>query len=334
MNKKILSLVLGSAMLTASAIGFAGCGHKHNFEIYYELADCDSAGFTLHTCTDCGYQYADEFVEPYGHALRTYYHIEEVGSAKAVKYSLTADGSGSHYSMFTSFSQEDLDKLKEFGDKIIFHKDVNCGHCDHGKQGGGGKGYDEIIDDAKKVETNVDDYDKSVTINIPSVTTDGSGNAVPKTIISKGEFDSEISKVKGRFELIIPDSVAGIENNAFTNCEKLDRVKLSNNILAIGENAFKGAKLPYVVIPKSVRVIGANAFGDYSNMQAIYYCGTKDEWNKIIFESELEGKRDAIRDVTVYFYTDLPRDGGDYWHYNSHGEVQRFVKIYYVNRRM
>ena len=90
MNKKIFALVLGGTMLATSILAFAGCdtGHKHNYEIFYQHADCDSKGYTLHTCTDCGYQYADEFTEPLGHSLRTYYHIEEKEEAQAARCSL------------------------------------------------------------------------------------------------------------------------------------------------------------------------------------------------------------------------------------------------------
>lgn len=72
MNKKIVSIALCTAM-AVSAFAFIGCegegsAHKHTYEKSYVLARCETDGYTLHTCKSCGYKYADEFVDAYGHA--------------------------------------------------------------------------------------------------------------------------------------------------------------------------------------------------------------------------------------------------------------------------
>ncbi len=70
MKKRIIAGFCAGAMSVAGCLSFAGCEeeHKHTFEDSYELATCTDMGFTLHSCTECDYMYADEFVMPYGHA--------------------------------------------------------------------------------------------------------------------------------------------------------------------------------------------------------------------------------------------------------------------------
>ncbi len=88
MKKKIIALTLGAAISGLSCFAFAGCGHQHNYESVYQPATCTDRGYTLHTCTDCGYQYADGFVEPYGHAYESCHSIAvPVDEAQAVSYS-------------------------------------------------------------------------------------------------------------------------------------------------------------------------------------------------------------------------------------------------------
>lgn len=73
MNKKIVTLVSCVTATAASAFAFIGCEgagttHKHTYTTSYVLAKCETDGYTLHTCSECGYKYADEFVDAYGHA--------------------------------------------------------------------------------------------------------------------------------------------------------------------------------------------------------------------------------------------------------------------------
>ena len=329
--KKILPVILCGTMLAISAFAFAGCGHKHSYEISYQIADCDSVGYTLHTCTGCGDKYANEFVEPLGHALRTYYHIEEENEneVQAASYALTESRAGSQYSLFTSVSQDALDLLEKNKDKYTFCKHVGCEFCDQVNWGGTGEhkvvDYDTMVDEMKKAEAG---GEKRSTINIPSIETKD-GKDVPKATISAGEFDTLIAGTQNKFELIIPDSVQIIADRAFSDCTRLDRVKLSSNVFYIGSNAFKGAKLPYIVIPKSVGYIAPNAFGSCENMQAIYYCGTEEEWNKIVFESDLERLPEPLKNVKRYYYSDTAKPSNNVWHYDRNGEPVVHVKIYY-----
>lgn len=58
--------------------------------------------------------------------------------------------------------------------------------------------------------------------------------------------------------------VSSINNYAFSNCKKLTKIILNNNITTIGENAFNGCeKLENLNLPNKLTTIGARAF---------YYC--------------------------------------------------------------
>lgn len=85
MKKKFIALSLGAALSCLSFFAFAGCGHKHTYESFYQPATCTNRGYTLHSCTDCGYKYADGFVEPYEHAYENCYSFAvPVEEAQAV----------------------------------------------------------------------------------------------------------------------------------------------------------------------------------------------------------------------------------------------------------
>lgn len=61
-------------MAASSVFALIGCDngsddlHQHMYKSSYVLATCKTDGYTLHTCTDCGHKYADEFVGAYSHA--------------------------------------------------------------------------------------------------------------------------------------------------------------------------------------------------------------------------------------------------------------------------
>ncbi len=72
---------------------------------------------------------------------------------------------------------------------------------------------------------------------------------------------SQCSKLES---VILPDSLLGINRNAFSSCEKLKNINIPNNVTYIDEGAFQRCKtLESVKIPNKVKIISRNAF---------YYC--------------------------------------------------------------
>jgi len=70
--------------------------------------------------------------------------------------------------------------------------------------------------------------------------------------------------------VVIPNSVAKIENSAFAGMDELVSVQFGIGLVSIGEDAFLGcSKLPEVTLPAGVIEIGAGAFGVCESLQSI-----------------------------------------------------------------
>ena len=76
--------------------------------------------------------------------------------------------------------------------------------------------------------------------------------------------------------LIIPNGVTGIGDNAFRGCKCLTSVEIPNSVTSIGESAFEGCKgLTSVTIPNSVTNIVQGAFTGCSNITSIVWNAKK-----------------------------------------------------------
>ena len=71
-------------------------------------------------------------------------------------------------------------------------------------------------------------------------------------------------------ELVIPNSVTRIGNNAFDGCNSLTSVMIPNSVTSIGNSAFSGCGgLTSITIPNSVTSIGNNAFSGCSGLTSV-----------------------------------------------------------------
>ncbi len=120
------------------------------------------------------------------------------------------------------------------------------------------------------------------------------------TLISPGQF-YECNRLD---TVVIGEKVESIGADAFLGCSALRNVKLSENLKTIGrdsfsgcaslkeitlfegvaticEGAFSGCPIQSIVLPKSLKVIGAAAFSNTTLLKDVYYGGTADDWAKI-----------------------------------------------------
>ena len=73
--------------------------------------------------------------------------------------------------------------------------------------------------------------------------------------------ESAVRGCSSLFDIIIPDSVTSIGNEAFLFCNSLHSLVLPDGVSSIGDSAFRGCtSLTDIVIPDSVAIIGDRAF--------------------------------------------------------------------------
>lgn len=72
-------------------------------------------------------------------------------------------------------------------------------------------------------------------------------------------------------ELIIPEGVETIEDDAFNACKKLTRITLPESLKKIGRNAFSHCGIKSLEVPDGVKKIGSGAFEGISHIE---YKGT------------------------------------------------------------
>ena len=71
-------------------------------------------------------------------------------------------------------------------------------------------------------------------------------------------------------DLIMPDSVVTIGENAFEKCAKLKNITFSNNLEEIKYDGFSGCKaLKEVHLPDTIRTLGSGVFGGCPKLQTV-----------------------------------------------------------------
>ncbi|MBR5144920.1 MAG: leucine-rich repeat domain-containing protein, partial [Clostridia bacterium] len=88
-------------------------------------------------------------------------------------------------------------------------------------------------------------------IVIPSKTPNG------QTVVAIGKGAFKETDIE---EVVIPESVTSIGDEAFLNCENLKSVSFSNGLEKIGNRAFANSAVESITLPDSVTQIGEEAF--------------------------------------------------------------------------
>lgn len=126
--------------------------------------------------------------------------------------------------------------------------------------------------------------------------------------IGSGAFEN----CDGLINVVLPDSVTDI-NSAFANCKNLANIKLSAALTEIYYSAFRNCvSLVSIILPEKITNIGDEAFKGCSSLQSVLYLGTKQPSINFSYNEEFKA-------ANKYFYSETPREGGNYWHYDSDG---------------
>lgn len=85
----------------------------------------------------------------------------------------------------------------------------------------------------------------------------------------------------GLTEVVIPDSVHEIGENAFNNCQNLESAVIGQRVLYLDSGVFSNCPtLKKIVIPESVTVIDEYAFSG-CEISDVYYAGTAAQWSRV-----------------------------------------------------
>ena len=95
----------------------------------------------------------------------------------------------------------------------------------------------------------------------------GGDVVVPDCVTTIG--DNAFAHCKNLKSVIFPGSVMSIGNEAFAHCRNLNSVVIPESVTSIGASAFCCCGLNGVVIPKSVASIGNTTFGDCENLYSV-----------------------------------------------------------------
>ncbi|MDY3257863.1 MAG: leucine-rich repeat protein, partial [Ruminococcus callidus] len=99
--------------------------------------------------------------------------------------------------------------------------------------------------------------------------------------------------------IIIPNSVTSIVDEAFAHCESLKEIKIPDSVTSIGWDTFSYCKeLEKITIPNSVTSIDYCAFNGCDNLKDVYYSGTEKEWNYIKIH---KGCNSSLLNATIHF---------------------------------
>ena len=99
----------------------------------------------------------------------------------------------------------------------------------------------------------------------------------------ENEFFLEIKNIKkATLDLSEMISLRDIPDNCNIHYFEIENLILPETIFYIGsESLGRCNELKTLTVPKSLRIIGDDAFTDYSWLRIIHYAGTKDDWKKI-----------------------------------------------------
>ena len=125
--------------------------------------------------------------------------------------------------------------------------------------------------------------DKTTLVVYPAAKSDETYKVIDgvKSIYKYAFSDTYITK-----EIILPDSLQVIEDNAFDNCKSLVKINLPVGLKSIGFKAFKNCdSLESLVIPDSVTYIGTMAFGNSESLKSVSLPNTLEVISASMFQS-------------------------------------------------
>ena len=103
---------------------------------------------------------------------------------------------------------------------------------------------------------------------------------IPDSVTSIG--DNAFSDCTSLKSITLPDSLTSISNWTFSDCTSLKSITIPEGVTSIGGGAFYGcSNLTSIRIPNSLKTIEICAFIHCTSLTKIIFNGTKNRWNSI-----------------------------------------------------
>jgi len=304
--KKILCIVLGVILL----VGLTGCAnneqgkHDHVFSSETISPTCTQEGFTIYTCSSCGFKMRSDFVPALTVGGHNYINCvckecgdflaDEAVDTESLQYVKTTDENNNEIYVVTGIAEE-----AEYIKIPSTHNGIPVTRI-------GDKAFENLLtlkhviipDSVISIGNSAFKY----CFNLKSI-------AIPESVNAIGEEAFWDCQNLNSFSI---PNLSIIKNYTFIGCESITDIEIPKGVTALGVHSFGDCyNLTSITIPVSVKQISHASFWRCRSLQNIFYEGTKQQWNDIHKEvgEYTDTKEDASWDAYTGAYTIHCSDG-------------------------
>lgn len=269
MTRKNKHMLLLGILLLSAALIFGACDDERNeCKLYHDYINtvvdptCIAAGYTIHTCSKCGYEYKDNYTEP----LDSLHRFETetcsqcgktIGEVAVTSYDMSQNYDGSitgylvpinnrYYDLyiFGSGNIRDYSSYDPFLSKPLF--DVEGIKNIYLSPSIERIGNETFAHCASLISIIIPDSVTSMGNRVFESCRSLKSIEIPDGVTSIG--DSMFASCYSLKDIKIPDSVTSIGDGAFNNCPLLKNVKIPDGVTSIGDSAFYGRDNSYTIV--------------------------------------------------------------------------------------
>jgi hypothetical protein len=144
---------------------------------------------------------------------------------------------------------------------------------------------------------------------------------IPDNVTLLGESAFENSGLRS---ITLGKGITVIRKYTFAQCNSLGSVTFSGELEKLEFTAFQNCRsLKSIVLPRSVVHIGDQALGGTTDLNAVYYEGTREDFLRIDITraSNPDVNINDEENFCVYFYSEVqPTEEGLFWYYDQNGK--------------